>query len=92
MKTLEEIMSYYNVELNEANEVILIREYNLEEEAFQNVENMNALAEVSISVCTYPEERNEYEEEVFVADFFFNIDKLNNQQVIDTIEILLNYS
>ena len=90
MKTLQDILTEYNLELSDKNEIIIIREFNLDETAFQKTEDINVLSNVLVSVCTYPEERQDYSYEVIMADFFFNIDDLSTKDIEDTIEIILH--
>jgi hypothetical protein len=92
MTTYEELIAGYNLELNEANEIIMTREFNKEEDAYQLVESMNDISNRVISVCTYPEVEDEDEDSecCFVADFFFNIDNMTNDEIVEVIEIMNN--
>jgi len=89
MKTYEEVIEYYNLVLNEANEVIMTRSYNLEQQAYQAVEVMNNLSTTTISICSYPEYNKTYEKEEYITDFFFSIDNMTNEDIISNIEIMI---
>jgi len=92
MTTYEELIAGYNLELNEANEIIMTREFNKEEDAYQLVEGMNEISNRVISVCTYPEVEDEDADSecYFIADFFFNIDNMTNNEIVEVIEIMNN--
>jgi hypothetical protein len=89
MKNYKEVINDYDLTINEANEIIMTRIYNLEEHAYQAIEVMNSISKTMISICSYPKYNKEYDKEEYITDFFFSINNMSNNDIIKNIEIMI---